>query len=119
LFSFYPAGKARAELKMFPYISTLDANYSPDLVGMLSQQATWQMLQLQQQLSSLLDGTNATLTRVATDSSSSSGGSAAGAAASSSVGKATTSDAVVRLAGFGKVLGWAVIFAAGVWVLAV
>jgi hypothetical protein len=84
---------------------------------MLSQQATWQMLQLQQQLSSLLDGTNATLTRVATDSSSSSSGSAAGAPANS-VGNATTSDAVVRLAGFQKVLAWAVIFAAGVWVLA-
>jgi hypothetical protein len=104
-------------LKVFPYISTLDANYSPDLVGMLSQLATWQLLQLQQQLSSLLNGTNATLTRVATDSSSASG-SAAGAGAGSS-GKTATSDAVVRLSEFGKVLRWAVIFAAGVWVLAV
>jgi hypothetical protein len=100
---------------MFPYISTLDANYSPELVGMLSQQATWQLLQLQDQLTNLLTGTNATLKRVAADSSSASG-SAVGTAASSP-GK-TTSDAVLKLAGFEAVMGWVVIFAAGVWLLA-
>ncbi|KAF6255568.1 hypothetical protein COO60DRAFT_1661215 [Scenedesmus sp. NREL 46B-D3] len=46
-------GKGKPELKMFPYISTLEANYSPELVGLLSQQATWQLLQLQEQLGHL------------------------------------------------------------------
>jgi hypothetical protein len=54
------AGAARPELAKYPYISTGDANYSPELTGLLSQQATWQMLKLQPQLQQLLQGTNAT-----------------------------------------------------------
>jgi hypothetical protein len=110
------AGKAKSELKMFPYISTLDANYSPELVGLLSQMSTWQMLQLQQQLGRLLMDTNAALTRVATDISS---GSAAGASSPAGSGPSkSTSDGVVRLEKYGRMLGWLVIFAAGAWVLA-
>lgn len=55
------AGKAKDELKMFPYISTFDANYSPELVGLLSQQATWQMLQLEPQLKKLVGGSKVTV----------------------------------------------------------
>jgi hypothetical protein len=47
------------ELKMYPYISTFDANYSPELVGLLSQQASWQMLQLRPQLQQLVAGSSA------------------------------------------------------------
>lgn len=47
---------------MFPYISTFDANYGPELTGLLSQMATWQMLQLQPQLEKLLAGSGAVVT---------------------------------------------------------
>jgi hypothetical protein len=33
-----------------------DANYSPELTGMLNQQATWQMLELRPQLQKMLTG---------------------------------------------------------------
>lgn len=49
------------ELRMFPYISTFDANYGPELTGLLSQLATWQMLELKPQLQQLVEGTGATV----------------------------------------------------------
>jgi hypothetical protein len=85
---------------MFPYISTLDTSYSPQLVSLLSQMATWQILQMQEPLEKLLRGTNATVTPVATDKPSGSETAAGGG-----IGK-FTSDAVMRLKDYGKVAAW-------------
>eukprot|EP00878_Enallax_costatus_P000930 GHUV01001060.1.p1 GENE.GHUV01001060.1~~GHUV01001060.1.p1 ORF type:complete len:719 (+),score=173.97 GHUV01001060.1:262-2418(+) len=49
-------GDGNGELKMFPYISTFDANYGPEMTGLLSQMATWQMLELKPQLQQLVAG---------------------------------------------------------------
>lgn len=54
---YFTAGSGKAELKRFPYINTFDANYHPELVGLLSQLGSWQMLQLRPQLTKLLAGT--------------------------------------------------------------
>lgn len=43
-----------AQLKDYPYISTFETDYPPILVELLSQQATWQMLQLKPQLDQLV-----------------------------------------------------------------
>ena len=48
-------------LENFPFISTGQSNYSPELTKLLSHQANWQVLQLQQQLQQLLQGANVTL----------------------------------------------------------
>lgn len=48
-------------LQGYPFISTGRANYSPELTRLLSQQANWQVLQLQPQLQQLLRGTNITV----------------------------------------------------------
>lgn len=59
IMAFVVAGVGIRELRMFPYISTFDANYGPVLTGLLSQMATWQMLQLKPQLQQLLAGSGA------------------------------------------------------------
>ncbi|KAI8463374.1 MAG: hypothetical protein J3K34DRAFT_444183 [Monoraphidium minutum] len=35
----------KAELKNFPYVSTFDANYSPELVTLMSQLASWEIME--------------------------------------------------------------------------
>jgi hypothetical protein len=54
-------GKDSPDLESYPFIATGKANYSPGLTVLLSQQAAWQMLQLQPQLLQLLNQTNATV----------------------------------------------------------
>jgi len=48
-------------LEGFPFIDTGKADYSPELTKLLSQQANWQILQVQAQLQGLLRGTNVTV----------------------------------------------------------
>ena len=52
-------------LNNFPYISTANPNYSPELTKLLSQQANWQVEQLAPQLQQLLKGTGITVTQAA------------------------------------------------------
>lgn len=59
---------------MFPYISTFDANYGPELTGLLSQMATWQMLELKPQLEQLLGPTGVTVLAEPSNVMTSSGG---------------------------------------------
>jgi hypothetical protein len=54
-------GDNALDLEGYPFISTGKANYSPGLTALLSQQAAWQMLQLQAQVLQLLNQTNATV----------------------------------------------------------
>jgi hypothetical protein len=54
-------GEGTPDLEGYPFIATGKANYSPGLTVLLSQQAAWQMLQLQPQLLQLLNKTNATV----------------------------------------------------------
>jgi hypothetical protein len=58
-------GDGMRELRMFPYISTFDANYGPELTGLLSQMATWQMVTLRPQIQQLLVGTGAAVAEAA------------------------------------------------------
>lgn len=48
-------------LENFPFIDTGKADYSPELTKLLSQQANWEILQVQAQLQELLQGTNVTV----------------------------------------------------------
>jgi hypothetical protein len=52
-------------LNNFPYISTANPNYSPELTKLLSQQANWQVEQLAPQLQQLLQRTGLTVTSAA------------------------------------------------------
>ena len=38
-----PLAPGDSSMKNYPYISTFDANYDPELVSLLSQQASWQV----------------------------------------------------------------------------
>jgi hypothetical protein len=48
------AGFAREDLQHYPYISSGDADLTPALTGLLTQQATWQMLQLKEEVENLV-----------------------------------------------------------------
>jgi hypothetical protein len=43
-------------MKNYPYISTYDANYDPELVSLLSQQASWQVQYSKKDLDALAAG---------------------------------------------------------------
>lgn len=86
---------------MFPYISTFDANYGPELTGLLSQMATWQMLELKPQLQELVAGSGAVVsnaTNVGTAASDKNIGNPKKNPPQSSVGQmAALSDVIVWL----------------------
>lgn len=48
------ADKKRPEFKDYPYISTFNADYSPELVTLLSQQASWQIMDAKGLIDALL-----------------------------------------------------------------
>ena len=54
-----PLAPGDSSMKNYPYISTFDANYDPELVSLLSQQASWQVRYSREVLDEMASGPEA------------------------------------------------------------